>query len=258
MNNELELTKANRLKIARAFRDHKRVDFSIECAIEGQLGKVWVDDIAHPCAYCLKVGPFCYFAGDASSSGGRQLMQRFPAYHILMPSPAEWLELAREIFGEQLKSFPRYSLSSSQLSKQHLTRLLENSPLRDRVVPIRFELATQAVETPDSFLDLSDFDSVADFIERGFGYTIQDNDKIMGMAYSSLVCSQGIEVSVFVEEAYRLQGVATALCSKLILHCLEEQLRPNWDAANPESITLAQKLGYVYQDSYLAYYHTQG
>ena len=40
MDYELELTKANRLKIARAFRGNKRVDFSIECAIEGQLGRV--------------------------------------------------------------------------------------------------------------------------------------------------------------------------------------------------------------------------
>lgn len=41
MNYELELTKANRLEVARAFRFSKRVDFSIECAIEGQLGKVF-------------------------------------------------------------------------------------------------------------------------------------------------------------------------------------------------------------------------
>lgn len=65
MNYELELTKANRLKVARAFRFSKRVDFSIECAIEGQLGKVLVDDLAQPTAYCLRVGPFGYFAGEA-------------------------------------------------------------------------------------------------------------------------------------------------------------------------------------------------
>jgi len=44
MDHELELTKANRLKIARAFRFNKRVDFSTECVVEGQLGRVFVDD----------------------------------------------------------------------------------------------------------------------------------------------------------------------------------------------------------------------
>jgi hypothetical protein len=48
MDHQLELTKANRLKIARAFRGNKRVDFSIECAAEGQLGKVFVDDPSQP------------------------------------------------------------------------------------------------------------------------------------------------------------------------------------------------------------------
>ena len=125
MNVELELTKANRLRVARAFRFNKRVDFSIECAIEGQLGKVLVDDLSHPTAYCIRVGPFAYFAGEAGSPGGRQLMQNFPAYHLLMPSPAAWIEAAHELFGEQLKFFPRYSFSSAQLSSEYLTRLLE-------------------------------------------------------------------------------------------------------------------------------------
>ena len=44
--------------------------------------------------------------------------------------------------------------------------------------------------------------------------------KMVGAAYSSLVCSQGIEVSVYVEERHRQRGVATALCSRLLLDCL--------------------------------------
>jgi hypothetical protein len=44
MDHELELTKVNRLKVAQAFRGNKRVDFSIECVVEGQLGRVFVDD----------------------------------------------------------------------------------------------------------------------------------------------------------------------------------------------------------------------
>lgn len=48
----------------------------------------------------------------------------------------------------------------------------------------------------------------------------------MGVAYSSLVCSQGIEVSVYVEEAYRQQGVATTLGSRLLLECLRYNLVP--------------------------------
>lgn len=102
MSAELELTKANRLKLARAFRFNPRVDFSIECAIEGQLGKVVVDNLTQPTAYQLTVGPFVYFAGDAQSPAGAQLMQALPPYHILMPSPAPWVELAQATFGTGL------------------------------------------------------------------------------------------------------------------------------------------------------------
>ena len=47
MSCELELNKANRLKLSRIFRNHKRVDFSLECVIEGQMDKAFVDDLAH-------------------------------------------------------------------------------------------------------------------------------------------------------------------------------------------------------------------
>lgn len=254
---ELELTKANRLRVARAFRLNKRVDISIECVVEGQQGRVFVDDPAHPAAYCIAVGPFAYFAGDARSAGGRRLMQGLPAYHLLMPSPAPWLEVAQEIYGEHLQSFPRYSLSADPLSPERLASLLEHSPFRERVVPISLEVACQAAEQPESCLDLSDFDSAADFVERGLGYTMFDRERMMGVAYSSLVCSSAIEVSVYVEEPCRRQGVATALCSRLLLECLTHGLRPNWDAANPESVKLAKKLGYLYLESYDAYYHTE-
>lgn len=257
MDHELELTKANRLKIARAFRFNKRVDFSIECAVEGQLGRVLVDDPGQPAAYCLRVGPFGYFAGDAASAAARELMASFPAYHLLMPSPAEWLELAQEIFGEDLVSLPRYSFSAAQLSAGHLSQLLAGARFRDRVVPIDLELASQAAGQPDSFLDLSDFDSAADFFERGLGYAVLDGGKMVGAAYSSLVCSQGIEVSVYVEERHRQRGVATALCSRLLLDCLALGLRPNWDAANAESVRLARKLGYGFVEMYDAHYHRE-
>ena len=83
MSYELELNKTNRLKLARVFRNHKRVDSSIDCVIEGQMGKAFVNDITHPSAYRITVGPFWYFAGEAHSPGGYQMMKEFPRYNLL-------------------------------------------------------------------------------------------------------------------------------------------------------------------------------
>ena len=66
---ELDLNKANRLKLAHASRQNKRVDYSIQCVIEGQMGKAFVDQIDAPTAYAINIGPFWYFAGEARSHG---------------------------------------------------------------------------------------------------------------------------------------------------------------------------------------------
>ena len=184
-------------------------------------------------------------------------MQRFPAYSILMPSPPAWVDRVRELYGDHLKTLLRHRLSAAHLSVDHLTHLLESSPHRSHILPLSQALARQMGEQPDAYLDLSDFDSLADFSERGMGYVAAGSGKAMGVAYSSLVCSYGIEVSLYVDEAYRRQGVATALGSQLLLTCLQQGLRPNWDAANPESVKLAEKLGYVHLETYDAFYHTQ-
>jgi L-amino acid N-acyltransferase YncA len=81
-------------------------------------------------------------------------------------------------------------------------------------------------------------------------------DRPVGIAYSSLVYSQGIEVSIYVAETHRRQGIATSLAASLLLACLQRRLHPNWDAANPESVKLAEKLGYHHTGSYEAYFHT--
>lgn len=257
MDFEFELTKSNRLKLANAFRDNKRVDFSIECVLEGQMGKAFVDNLVRPTAYRITVGPFWYYAGDARSNGGHQMMEGLPAYNLLMPSPVDWLEVAHEVFDQSLRSFPRYSFSATNLSSEHLEHLVSQSPYREHIIPIDAERAAQLAGQPESYFDLSDFDSIPDFLERSLAFTIIDHDTAMGVAYSSLVCSRGIEVSVFVEERYRQRGVATALSSRLLLECLKRGLRPNWDAANPESCKLAQKLGFVFVETYDAFFHTR-
>ena len=40
----LELTKANRLRLGRAFRHNPRVDCAIDCVLEAQMGQAFMDD----------------------------------------------------------------------------------------------------------------------------------------------------------------------------------------------------------------------
>jgi GNAT superfamily N-acetyltransferase len=252
MPNELSLTPTNRLRLAEAFRHNSRVDYSIDCVIEGQMGRAYTDDPERPAAWRITVGPFWYFAGDADSPGGRSLLAEFPPYNLLMPSPPAWIAAAKESFGDKLVSFPRYSFAAESLSEAHLAALLAASPHRDRVRRVDAVLLARS----DNYVEIADFDSPADFLERGIGYTLLEGDKLAGAAYSSLVCSRGIEVSLFVDEPYRRRGIATAISAALLLECVRRGLRPNWDAANLESCALAEKLGYTPAGSYESYYYS--
>ena len=255
MSHELELTTANRLRLARAFRYNPRVDYSVDCVLEAQMGQAFVDDLEQPTAYRITIGPFWYFAGDADSPGGRALLAEWPAYNLLMPSPPEWVAAARVTLGERLVSFPRYSFSADGLNEEHLAAVIDGSPQRDHVVTADTALLARASEGVETFIDLADFDSPDDFVARGLGYVALDGERVMGAAYSSLVCSRGIEVSLYVDDPYRRQGVATALAARLLLECLRQGRRPNWDAANLESCALAEKLGYVAAGSYDCYFY---
>lgn len=250
---EYPLTRANRIQLARAFRNIPRVDLSIECVIEGQMGKAYVDEVKSPSAYKIQVGPFIYFAGDAFGEGGQEMLRNIRPWTLFMPSSEGWLEAGKSMYREKLIAFDRYSFSSECLSVEYLEKYLTASSIGKNVKEVDLAIATQ-VWGQDHFLDLSDFESPFDFMERGIGYYVERHGTIIGAAYSSLVCSQGIEVSIFVSDDYRRQGMATALAVHLLKWCLENKMDPHWDAANLESCALAEKLGYVPEGKYQAHY----
>lgn len=255
MDYPLELNKANRLKLAQVFRNHPRVDCSIDCVIEGQMGAAFVDDLASPQAYRITIGPFWYFGGEANSPGGVEMMKNFPPYNLLMASAPGWVELAQETFGERLQPFTRYSFSAQALSPEHLESVLEGTGQRERLGPIGEELAAGLKDVSAGYFDIEAFDSPADFAGRGLGFAALAGEQVMGVAYASLVFSRALEVSIYVEEPYRRQGVATALGAQLALAALQRGLLPNWDAANPESCRLAEKLGFIPTGTYEAYFY---
>lgn len=253
MTLEYPLTRANRLRLTQAFRQVPRVDISIEGVLEDQMGKAYVDDLDNPSAFHIQIGPFHYFAGDAFGDGGQEMLRSFKPYNLLMSASKGWLDAAQRMYGERLIGFERYSFSSEHLSLENIQTLSRDNKPAAEVK--RFDSALlDRTWGKDHFIDVSDFESPADFLKRGIGYYAEKNGEIIGAAYSSLVCSTGIEVSLFVAEEHRRQGIATALSAHLLQWCLQNNMDAHWDAANPESCKLAEKLGYVSTGSYKAYY----
>ena len=156
----------------------------------------------------------------------------------------------KSVFAENLRTITRYSYSDESLSIDHLRNLASVNQHTDLVQRIEESI----VEQESSYPNLEALDSAADFVQRGIGFCLLENREAIGAAYSSLVSSHAIEVSIIVNPDYHRQGIATVLTCQLLLWCLEHRVSPHWDAANPESCKLAEKLGYRKTGEYTAYF----
>lgn len=247
-------TQVNIEIVTHAFTQNPHVDLSFDCYLEGTAGRVMVDDAENPTAFRLEQGSFWYYAGDATGAAAKQLMKEMPPYTFLMPSPPEWIELAKSIFGRNLTQNQRFSFSGDDLSKPHLVSILELSRFAGELQRIDAAMAQKFIDEKVYLFDIPGFRSATDFYERGLGYCLFIHDRVVAGAYSAQACSKGIEVSIYVEDRHRQRGIATALAARLVLDCLQRGWIADWDAANPESCKLAQKLGYRLTGEYTGYF----
>ncbi|OPJ64374.1 GNAT acetyltransferase [Clostridium oryzae] len=99
----------------------------------------------------------------------------------------------------------------------------------------------------------SNFASLEEFLEHGIGYVIVHNGEIISGASSYSYCEGSIEITIGTKKEFRRKGLALAVASKLIVECMERNIYPAWDAANLESVALAEKLGYHFDKAYEVY-----
>jgi len=98
------------------------------------------------------------------------------------------------------------------------------------------------------------FGSKEGFLTRGHGFAVLKNGTIVSAASSYTAYREGIEIEIDTIEEERRKGLASAVGATLILDCLDAGLYPSWDAANPESVRLAEKLGYTFSHAYDVYF----
>lgn len=245
------LTRPHRIQLARVFPP-PHVDISIDCVIEDQMGKAYVDSVENPQLYMIELdGFFCYFGGDVTSTAGRAFVSKTPHGRMLMAGSDGWQEVVRDVFSsDQLIVLKRYTYASDSLSLDHVQKLISGNAHTSNVRRIDATLAS----TDIPYFEIGSFESPQDFEQRGIGFCLMQDGKSLGVAYSSLVCSRAIEVSIVVDPDYYRQGIATALACHLLQWCLQNHVSPHWDAANEESCFLAEKLGYKKQGEYGASY----
>jgi GNAT superfamily N-acetyltransferase len=90
------------------------------------------------------------------------------------------------------------------------------------------------------------WDSADDFLTKGVGYSLFDNDELASTAYSAFIQDDKLEIGIETIEKFRGKGYAQYTCSRLIDYCIENKYEPIWSCKleNVNSYKLAQKLGF--------------
>ncbi len=152
-----------------------------------------------------------------------------------------------KIYSNNIQKSQRYSIKKEvSFDKEKLYHMANSLEKKFKLVQIDETLANN-IKTL-KFINITD-----DYKKYGIGFCCIYNNEIIGVASSNIFYKEGIEVNIKVKEDYRRKGIATALASNLILECLKQNKKVSWDAANINSVGLAQKLGFEYDSTYNIY-----
>lgn len=234
-------------------------DSLIQSFLQGYAGYGWCDDLTHPRCAIIVNRDFMFFGGDPSSENAQKMAEVVPSglskYQII-PCEDGWLPLLEKAHEAHCRRVTRYAMArdKSGFDKERLRQWTRALPAECVLLGMDEELYEQA-KAQDWSKDLcTAFDTAEEFVEKGIGFCVLKGDDIIAGAASMGVFDEGIEVEIVTREDHRRQGLALACAAALVLNTLSQGKFPCWDAANENSLALAQKLGYKLAKEYQAIY----
>jgi len=253
------IAQGDRQRVAELFQGY-RWNYLPEAILEGSVGEVLADDNTCPQVAVLTIPKLKLFipGGAASHPAARDTLEKLPRFASLIFASEGWDTLVTQLHGGKLIGMQRYPFSSESLELGHLRSLATRLPDGYRLEQLDTRLAMRLAAEGSEFASghLGNFGSPEDFIARGFGFCILAGEEIVSAATTFAVCSKGIEIQVSTREKQQGQGLATAVSAQLLIHSLENNLDPNWDAENLRSVGLAKKLGYAPRGAYTLWLFT--
>lgn len=225
-------------------------DTLILSCLQNLMGKIYADDPESPRSAMASLGCFAIYAGEPD----RELVMAKPdGFLIMVPQNDSWTALIESCFPDAEKE-TRYAIrKDTKFCREKLEAMAAALPLGYELRKIDAELYDKCLEDPQFTDFVYNFGSKEAFRKLGRGMVILKDGKIVSGASSFSRYDKGIEIEVDTDEEERRKGLASAVCAALILSCLDEGLYPSWDAANMDSVRLAEKLGYEFSHEYICY-----
>ena len=92
------------------------------------------------------------------------------------------------------------------------------------------------------------WDSNEHFLEKGFGYAAFEGDDFCGVAFSSAVSSEEVDIGVETAEKYRGNGIASALSATMRDHIIRIGKKPVWAHAGSNLGSMHTALGLGFEE----------
>lgn len=234
-------------------------DSMIQSCFEGIYGELWCDDENEPKTAVIVSGDFHYLAGEPAYADEIIEFTREKPNAVFVPSCDSWFEELDRACGGKLKKVQRYHmhLGKAGFDREWLGRLpdkLKEPQYKGyELCPIGREEYEQCLASDWAYSFVSNFSDYNRFREHGFGFVIKQGGKVVSGTSTYCYYSKGVEVEVSTAPDHRRKGLARISAARFIIHCLDRNLAPNWDARNMASVHIAQKLGFELHDTYTAY-----
>ena len=222
----------------------------IYSCLQKVMGKVFVTDIDDPKSAMAFVGCFGFLAGEPE----RELVTGKPdGFVIMVPQDDRWSKLIEDCFPDARK-VTRYAIRKDTVfDRAHLEEMASGLPEGYELRKIDSDIYDLCLQDPVTADFVSAFGSKEKYLEIGRGMVILKDGKFVSGASSYTRYKEGIEIEVDTIVPEQRKGLATIVCSSLILSCLDEGLYPSWDAHDMNSVQLSKKFGYEFDHEYTAY-----
>lgn len=219
-------------------------------------GRMFADDDARPTAAVVSLARFgiAFAAGDeAHAVPLLACLRGWHSWYEVADPPAGWHPaLAAWSFESHAVSRYGFACKASPFDLVRL-RAMAVPPEGCAVGPYDRPLVSQALAETWSEDQTGAFLTADDFLRDGLGMALVRDGRLVAGCTSFCRHPDGYEAQVDTHPAMRGRGYATCVGAAFILEVLRRGQTPYWDAANRPSLRLAEKLGYVFTESYTAW-----
>ncbi len=223
----------------------------LESVLQGDMkGKVFADNLSGTrAALIINHLGWVYLIGDeCPESFAAEVIEqlRNEGNFLWFGADKIWKDRIRKNISDDIKDLPRFHFEFN-MNKFNTLRNIDYPCKIESITEENINRFCTKYEALHNFWNDQNV-----FLDKGFGYFIEENGEIISMILSAGINSQGAEIEIRTDENHRRKGHAKLLSIKFISRCISAGIKPKWDcnSKNTASVHLAQSLGFDFVEEY--------